>query len=184
MGLLGVDNKLRRVLVRLVNWSWFDRAVLAIIIVNSIILGLSDFGNLGRGGELSATGSWRNAVVYRTELPFAALFTLEMLIKILAMGFVFGPGTYLRDSWNVLDFIVVVAGYVGSVQSVASADFYDCQQAAFQHSRIPEYFCTTNHSCLAPAAFAHNNTRYARPSVIVCRAPSEQQSNAVVPILT
>eukprot|EP00898_Chlorokybus_atmophyticus_P005124 jgi/Chlat1/5612/Chrsp369S09000 len=33
-----------------------------------------------------------------------------MMVKIVAMGFVFGKGTYLRDPWNGLDFVVVVLG--------------------------------------------------------------------------
>ncbi|XP_066907873.1 voltage-dependent T-type calcium channel subunit alpha-1G isoform X3 [Halyomorpha halys] len=38
-----------------------------------------------------------------------AFFALEMSIKMIAMG-VYGKGTYLADSWNRLDFFIVVAG--------------------------------------------------------------------------
>ncbi|XP_072931859.1 voltage-dependent T-type calcium channel subunit alpha-1G-like [Epargyreus clarus] len=38
-----------------------------------------------------------------------AFFTLEMTIKMVAMG-VYGHGTYLADSWNRLDFFIVFAG--------------------------------------------------------------------------
>lgn len=40
-----------------------------------------------------------------------AFFTLELSIKMVAMG-VYGHGTYLADSWNRLDFFIVMAGYV------------------------------------------------------------------------
>jgi len=40
-----------------------------------------------------------------------AFFTIEMIIKILAMGF-WGDLTYLADSWNRLDMFIVMAGYV------------------------------------------------------------------------
>lgn len=36
------------------------------------------------------------ALVY-TDYVFAACFSLEMLLKVLAMGLVCQPGTYLRD---------------------------------------------------------------------------------------
>ncbi|KAK6624356.1 Voltage-dependent T-type calcium channel subunit alpha-1I, partial [Polyplax serrata] len=36
-------------------------------------------------------------------------FTLEMTVKIIAMG-MYGKGTYLADSWNRLDFFIVLAG--------------------------------------------------------------------------
>ncbi|OAD58476.1 Voltage-dependent T-type calcium channel subunit alpha-1I [Eufriesea mexicana] len=38
-----------------------------------------------------------------------AFFSLEMTIKMVAMG-IYGKGTYLADSWNILDFIIVAAG--------------------------------------------------------------------------
>uniref|UniRef100_A0AAG5D6S3 Ion transport domain-containing protein n=1 Tax=Anopheles atroparvus TaxID=41427 RepID=A0AAG5D6S3_ANOAO len=38
-----------------------------------------------------------------------AFFSLEMTIKIVAMG-AWGKGTYLADSWNRLDFFIVLAG--------------------------------------------------------------------------
>ncbi|KAL0279686.1 UNVERIFIED_CONTAM: hypothetical protein PYX00_001187 [Menopon gallinae] len=38
-----------------------------------------------------------------------AFFTLEMAVKMIAMG-VYGKGTYLADSWNRLDFFIVLAG--------------------------------------------------------------------------
>lgn len=41
---------------------------------------------------------------------FLAAFTIEMSLKIVAYGFVIGPGTYLRDHWNQLDFLIVVSG--------------------------------------------------------------------------
>lgn len=38
-----------------------------------------------------------------------AFFSLEMTIKMVAMG-MWGKNTYLADSWNRLDFFIVVAG--------------------------------------------------------------------------
>lgn len=40
-----------------------------------------------------------------------AFFTLEMTIKMVAMG-VWGSGSYLADSWNRLDMFIVFAGAV------------------------------------------------------------------------
>lgn len=38
------------------------------------------------------------------------IFIIEFLVKILAMGFVFGKNSYLKDLWNILDFIIVISG--------------------------------------------------------------------------
>lgn len=45
------------------------------------------------------------------ETVFLVLYSLEMIIKIMGLGFVFNEGSYLRDSWNTLDFVIVVSSY-------------------------------------------------------------------------
>ena len=40
---------------------------------------------------------------------FGVVFTVESGIKIIAMGFIKGKNTYLKDVWNLIDFIVVVS---------------------------------------------------------------------------
>ncbi|OQR79162.1 voltage-dependent T-type calcium channel subunit alpha-1H-like [Tropilaelaps mercedesae] len=39
-----------------------------------------------------------------------AFFAVEMVVRILAMGFVGGRNSYLAETWNRLDFFIVVAG--------------------------------------------------------------------------
>ena len=36
------------------------------------------------------------------EYFFLIFYSLEMILKIMAMGFVMLPHTYLRDAWNVV----------------------------------------------------------------------------------
>jgi len=43
---------------------------------------------------------------------FVVIFTLEAIMKVVAYGFVFHPGAYLRNGWNVLDFVIVIVGSV------------------------------------------------------------------------
>ena len=35
-----------------------------------------------------------------------------MALKILGLGFVFNKGSYLRDAWNIMDFTIVMTGYL------------------------------------------------------------------------
>lgn len=44
------------------------------------------------------------------EYVFLAVFTMEAVLKIIAYGFLFHPGAYLRNGWNILDFVIVVVG--------------------------------------------------------------------------
>ena len=54
------------------------------------------------------------------DYVFTLFFTFEMVVKIIAMGFIVNkgdlynnmPAAYLRDAWNWLDFIVVIAALV------------------------------------------------------------------------
>ena len=54
------------------------------------------------------------------DYVFTGFFTFEMIVKIVASGFIWTkgnakkhmPGAYLRDAWNWLDFIVIIAAYL------------------------------------------------------------------------
>jgi len=53
------------------------------------------------------------------ENVFLALYTMEMVFKILGLGFIFsGPGSYLRDPWNILDFTIVMSAYLTIIQDI------------------------------------------------------------------
>ena len=46
------------------------------------------------------------------------MFTLELFFKSVAFGFVTnGPQSYLRNSWNILDFVIVISGLLDFVVS-------------------------------------------------------------------
>lgn len=56
------------------------------------------------------------------EYVFLALYTIELIIKILAKGFIFNKGAYLRDAFNVLDFTIVFSGYLTILQTSTSSE--------------------------------------------------------------
>jgi hypothetical protein len=39
------------------------------------------------------------------------IFTTECIMRIIALGFIMHPSSYLRNSWNILDFTIVMIGY-------------------------------------------------------------------------
>jgi hypothetical protein len=47
----------------------------------------------------------------QAEYFFVTVFTIESILKIIAYGFLFHPGAYLRNPWNILDFVIVIIGY-------------------------------------------------------------------------
>merc|ERR1719232_1880112 len=46
------------------------------------------------------------------EPVFMGIFTVEMCTKIIAMGFILHENSYLRNAWNIMDFIVVTSGFL------------------------------------------------------------------------
>ncbi len=49
--------------------------------------------------------------VDEVEYIFLAIYTAEMVVKIIAKGFLLNKYTYLRNPWNWLDFVVISSGY-------------------------------------------------------------------------
>jgi hypothetical protein len=43
-------------------------------------------------------------------LVLQGIYVLELFLKIIGMGLVLGRNTYLRDGWNIIDFIVIILG--------------------------------------------------------------------------
>ena len=92
-------NKVRKSSVWLMEWRWFDRIIMTLILINSICMA---------GYDYIDTDAERNKVLDRIFEVFSLLFAIEAIIKIISLGFIFGPKTYLRDAWNVIDFFIVV----------------------------------------------------------------------------
>merc|ERR550534_2056663 len=98
----GPRSRIRRLCMRLIADPWFDRFVLLLIIANSFILAIQN--------HRAGTEAWEYQLLNDTELGFLTLFGLELVVKVIAMGFCMDPRSYLRDEWNWLDMVVVVSG--------------------------------------------------------------------------
>ncbi|KAL6111172.1 cacna1a [Pungitius sinensis] len=84
--------------------------ILTTIIANCIVLALEQHLPDGDKTPLSER-------LEETEPYFIAIFCFESGIKILALGFALHKGSYLRNGWNVMDFVVVLTGILSSVGS-------------------------------------------------------------------
>ncbi|KAB0376569.1 hypothetical protein FD755_011013 [Muntiacus reevesi] len=85
----------------------FEYMILATIIANCIVLALEQ-----HLPEDDKTPMSRR--LEKTEPYFIGIFCFEAGIKIVALGFIFHKGSYLRNGWNVMDFIVVLIASVVS----------------------------------------------------------------------
>ncbi|KAA0147079.1 hypothetical protein FNF31_07654 [Cafeteria roenbergensis] len=114
---LDADSSLRWGVIWLVAHPAFEFVTLMLIIANSVVLAMANYAVVTPSGQLDVADPF-NRAISESELVFTLLFTVEMLLKIVAMGLVLGKGAYLRDAWNVLDCLVVVSGLVGIIPGV------------------------------------------------------------------
>ena len=69
------------------------------------------------------------------DLGFAALFTLEAVIKVIADGFFFTPNAYFRGLWGFIDGIVLITLWVNVVTSLFRDDGVSRAVGAFKALR-------------------------------------------------
>ena len=106
---LGVVSLARKRVLRLVSASSnFDGFIMASILLNSILLACVDYRVVDDKYQPSSDLSTRNNVIEKCETIFTIIFATECILKIFAFGLVRGKHAYLRDGWNVLDFVIVV----------------------------------------------------------------------------
>uniref|UniRef100_A0A8C4QJY4 Ion transport domain-containing protein n=1 Tax=Eptatretus burgeri TaxID=7764 RepID=A0A8C4QJY4_EPTBU len=111
------DNAVRKFARRITEWPPFEYLILTTIIANCIVLAMEQ--------HLPATDkTLLSDQLDITEPYFIGIFCFEAGIKILAMGFVFHKGSYLRSGWNVMDFVVVITGFVQGTHGPPSTSFW------------------------------------------------------------
>ena len=112
---LSLTNPLRRAVIRLVRWKWFERFSLFMIMANCIALCLVDPCDINCKQPLCSTMSL-------CEDFISIFFALEMLVKMTAMG-VFGKLGYFSEGWNRFDCFIVVIGMFEFIFSDSEINF-------------------------------------------------------------
>jgi hypothetical protein len=93
-----------------------EASIIAVIAVNTVLLAV----------EHPAILCSQELLTYFmvAEFLFAAIYSIEMCIRIYAMGF-YGKAdenTYLRNPWNALDFLIVLSSWLNTVVLLTGAE--------------------------------------------------------------
>lgn len=91
----------------------FDLTVLFFIFLNGIVISLEK--------PTMKPDSLEREILNKMNHILTAVFTFEMIIKVVSQGFFIGKHTYLSDSWNKLDFVLVVTSLVDTAFVVINA---------------------------------------------------------------
>lgn len=87
------ESRIRIFCVHVMLNKWFDRFITTSIVINSVLLATKEYKENYDTGYVS---SW-NELLEKFDLVFTAIFFIEFLIKVIAMGFVMSNNSYLRD---------------------------------------------------------------------------------------
>ena len=99
------ENIVRKYAKLIIEWGPFEYMVLLTIIANCVVLALEE--HLPNNDKTPLAISLES-----TEKYFLAIFCVEASLKILALGLVLHKKSYLRSVWNIMDFTVVVTGFI------------------------------------------------------------------------
>nr|XP_020826230.1 voltage-dependent L-type calcium channel subunit alpha-1D isoform X6 [Phascolarctos cinereus] len=98
-----LNNPIRRACISIVEWKPFDIFILLAIFANCVALAVyipfpEDDSNS------------TNHNLEKVEYAFLIIFTVETFLKIIAYGLLLHPNAYVRNGWNLLDFVIVIVG--------------------------------------------------------------------------
>ena len=98
---LGPDNKFRVLIARLVTYKYFDPFIMTLIFISTVLMAVDS--------PLNDPNSKGSQVLNIIDIVITSFFVIESVTKIISYGFIMnGPESYLRISWNIMDFIIVV----------------------------------------------------------------------------
>uniref|UniRef100_A0A8B9RLE4 Calcium channel, voltage-dependent, L type, alpha 1S subunit, b n=1 Tax=Astyanax mexicanus TaxID=7994 RepID=A0A8B9RLE4_ASTMX len=98
-----LKNPFRKACTKIVEWKPFEIIILLTIFANCVALAVF----LPMPEEDT---NYTNTTLESLEYIFLVIFTLECFLKIIAYGLLFHEGAYLRNCWNILDFVIVFMG--------------------------------------------------------------------------
>uniref|UniRef100_A0A8C1N8H2 Voltage-dependent L-type calcium channel subunit alpha n=1 Tax=Cyprinus carpio TaxID=7962 RepID=A0A8C1N8H2_CYPCA len=128
---LTLNNPVRRACINLVEWKPFDIFILLSIFANCVALAVyipfpeddSNSTNHDLVSTVELKSCFSIIVSQETvEYAFLIIFTIETFLKIIAYGLVMHQNSYVRNGWNMLDFVIVIVGLFSVVLELVTKD--------------------------------------------------------------
>ena len=103
--IFGPENPFRVFLSKLVVHPYFEIFIFSIVLINGAMQYFD--------GPLQDRENPIMKFLDYVDKVFTCIFILELVMKTIAMGFIVNQYSYMRDGWNVLDFLIVVFSVTG-----------------------------------------------------------------------
>jgi Ca2+-binding EF-hand superfamily protein len=114
-GIFSTDSKFRDVCTRISESRRTDQFILFLIVANCVTMAMDHPG-------VDPDSDMRLILNY-IDFVFTVLFTVEMCVHIVAIGFINDDGAYLRGWWNRLDFSIVIVSWLDYLASALEIKF-------------------------------------------------------------
>lgn len=96
------ENPFRVICHAITSHKRFDNLILVLIVVSTVALAFEN--------PLSDPNSMMLKILKQLDFYFTLIFIVECLLKIFTRGLLFnGSQSYLKNFWNVMDFIIVIS---------------------------------------------------------------------------
>ena len=90
---------------KLMEHRYFDNFILAFIGISSVALAFEN--------PLNDPEGITSKILFYMDITSTAVFTIEVVIKVIAVGFIVnGKTSYIRNAWNIMDFIIVIISII------------------------------------------------------------------------
>eukprot|EP01052_Picozoa_sp_SAG31_P011185 SAG31_NODE_628_length_13432_cov_131.456086_13_plen_1393_part_00 len=99
------DNALRELFVQLNANDHWNAFIMLCIAVSSITLAFEHPEN-----DPDTAFAWE---LFILDVILTLIFVFEMFTKMIARGVIMAPSAYLRDTWDQMDFVIVVVSVIG-----------------------------------------------------------------------
>lgn len=106
LGIFGVHNSVRIWCYDFLGKPYTDRVLLALI-----------FANVGLVA-IQTPGAAATVYLSLANLAVMGIFTTEMCFRVIANGFYVGEAAYLKNGWNVFDFVIIGAVWTAYAASL------------------------------------------------------------------
>jgi hypothetical protein len=99
------NNFFRRGISKVATHRFFDPIVLFFIIASTIAMTIES--------PLDDPAGEKIRILFYVDIVFTVVFLCELVVKVITYGFMCnGQKSYIRNSWNILDFFIVVFSVV------------------------------------------------------------------------
>lgn len=98
--IFSLENPIRKMATKIITHPQFDNISLLLVAISTVALAIDN--------PLNPPESTFVFILSWLDMVLTGLFVFEVAVKTIALGFLMDKDAYLRNSWNVIDFVITI----------------------------------------------------------------------------